>query len=77
MYYRRYELQWRMSLFFSASIIAGAFGGVGITFFPLDARSRQRYFSSSLHLQLRIWMARVVFPAGDGAFTPFLQASGG
>lgn len=29
MYYKRYELQWRMSLFFSASIIAGAFGGVG------------------------------------------------
>lgn len=28
MYYKRYELQWRMSLFFSASIIAGAFGGL-------------------------------------------------
>ncbi len=27
MYYERYELQWRLSLFFSASIIAGAFGG--------------------------------------------------
>ncbi len=27
MYYERYELQWRMSLFFSASIIAGAFSG--------------------------------------------------
>lgn len=28
MYYERYELQWRLSLFFSASIIAGAFGGL-------------------------------------------------
>jgi MFS family permease len=28
MYYERYELQWRLSLFFSASIVAGAFGGL-------------------------------------------------
>lgn len=28
MYYKRYELQWRLSLFFSASILAGAFGGL-------------------------------------------------
>jgi len=28
MYYKRYELQWRLSLFFCASIIAGAFGGL-------------------------------------------------
>ncbi|CAE7210391.1 MFS general substrate transporter [Pyrenophora teres f. teres] len=28
MYYKRYELQWRLTLFFSASIIAGAFGGL-------------------------------------------------
>ncbi|KAJ5560243.1 hypothetical protein N7513_002642 [Penicillium frequentans] len=28
MYYKRHELQWRMSLFFSASILAGAFGGL-------------------------------------------------
>ncbi|KAI0139300.1 major facilitator superfamily domain-containing protein [Pestalotiopsis sp. NC0098] len=28
MYYKRYELQWRMSLFFCASIIAGAFSGL-------------------------------------------------
>lgn len=28
MYYKRHELQWRMSLFFAASIIAGAFGGL-------------------------------------------------
>jgi hypothetical protein len=27
-YYKRYELQWRLSLFFSASILAGGFGGV-------------------------------------------------
>jgi hypothetical protein len=30
MYYKRYELQWRFTLFFTASIIAGAFGGVRI-----------------------------------------------
>ncbi|KAF2122531.1 major facilitator superfamily domain-containing protein [Lophiotrema nucula] len=28
MYYKRYELQWRLTLFFSASIIAGGFGGL-------------------------------------------------
>ncbi|KAF2459345.1 major facilitator superfamily protein [Lineolata rhizophorae] len=28
MYYKRYELQWRLTLFFSASILAGAFGGL-------------------------------------------------
>lgn len=28
MYYRRYEVQWRMSLFFSAAILAGAFSGL-------------------------------------------------
>ena len=30
MYYKRYELQWRFNLFFSASIIAGAWGGVSV-----------------------------------------------
>ncbi|PSN62452.1 MFS general substrate transporter [Corynespora cassiicola Philippines] len=28
MYYKRYELQWRLTLFFSASIIAGGFSGL-------------------------------------------------
>lgn len=28
MYYKRYELQWRLNLFFSASILAGAISGV-------------------------------------------------
>ncbi|RGP67580.1 hypothetical protein FSPOR_5767 [Fusarium sporotrichioides] len=28
MYYKRYEVQWRMSIFFSASIVAGAFSGL-------------------------------------------------
>ena len=28
MYYKRYELQWRINLFFCASILSGAFGGV-------------------------------------------------
>jgi MFS family permease len=27
-WYRRYELQWRFNLFFSASILAGGFGGL-------------------------------------------------
>lgn len=30
MYYKRYELQWRLNVFFSASILAGAFSGVCI-----------------------------------------------
>lgn len=28
MYYTRYEIQWRMSIFFSASIVAGAVSGL-------------------------------------------------
>lgn len=28
MYYKRYELQWRFSLFYCAGILAGAFGGL-------------------------------------------------
>ena len=28
MYYRHYEVQWRMSLFFSARILSGAFSGL-------------------------------------------------
>ncbi|ESZ92068.1 MFS transporter [Sclerotinia borealis F-4128] len=28
MYYKRYELQWRLSLFFCASVLSGAFGGL-------------------------------------------------
>ena len=28
MFYKRHELQWRINLFFSASIIAGAFSGL-------------------------------------------------
>jgi len=28
MYYQRYEVQWRMSMFFCAAIIAGAFSGL-------------------------------------------------
>jgi len=31
MYYKRYELQWRLNVFFSASILAGAVSGVSIT----------------------------------------------
>lgn len=29
MYYKRHELQWRVNVFFSASILAGAVSGVG------------------------------------------------
>jgi len=28
MYYKRYELQWRVNLFFCGAILAGAWGGV-------------------------------------------------
>lgn len=28
MYYQRYEVQWRMSLYFTAAILAGAFSGL-------------------------------------------------
>ena len=28
MYYKRYELPWRLSLWYQASILAGAFGGL-------------------------------------------------
>lgn len=31
MYYKRYELQWRLNVFFSASIMAGAVSGVRYT----------------------------------------------
>lgn len=30
MYYKRHELQWRLNVFFSASILAGAVSGVCI-----------------------------------------------
>jgi hypothetical protein len=33
MYYRRHELQWRLNVFFSASICAGAISGVDPSFF--------------------------------------------
>ena len=35
MYYKRYEVQWRFNLFFTGSILAGAFSGLlayGISF---------------------------------------------
>jgi hypothetical protein len=28
MYYKRYEIQWRVSLFFSAAVLAGGFSGL-------------------------------------------------
>jgi hypothetical protein len=36
MYYKRFELQKRLVLFFSSSMLAGAFGGVSI---PLNIES--------------------------------------
>lgn len=33
MYYKRYELQWRLNVFFSASIMAGAVSGVRLVSF--------------------------------------------
>lgn len=46
MYYKRYELQWRLSLFFSASILAGGFGGVGSLIADCPGRSADDYVSS-------------------------------
>lgn len=37
MYYKRYELQWRLNVFFSASIMAGAVSGVLYSLHPKAA----------------------------------------
>lgn len=37
MYYKRYELQWRLNVFFSASILAGAVSGVRYSLHPQAA----------------------------------------
>ena len=42
-YYARYELQWRFSLFVSAIIIAGAFGGVSHDSDIVTSFARQQY----------------------------------
>lgn len=34
MYYKRYELQWRINLWFGTAIIGAAFGGVGVPHCP-------------------------------------------
>lgn len=55
MYYKRYELQWRLTLFFAASIIAGAFSGVRYsTRSPMPTTLTAR---SSLPMRLRNWTA--------------------
>lgn len=66
MYYQRYELQWRLSLFFSASILAGGFGGVSFDFSSLgfnDSMLIRRSFSPML---LQRWMVLADTQAGDG-----------
>ena len=46
MYYKRFELQWRLTIFFMGSVIAGAFGGVS----QFDPRCSMKLISlSSLH----------------------------
>lgn len=65
MYYKRYELQWRFSLFFSASIIAGAFGGVSSKV-DVDDQNDFADLHSFLHTLLRRWMVSEGIRAGDG-----------
>src|SRR3954454_11348061 len=64
MYYKRYELQLRVNLFFSASILAGAFSGVskspGTRFSALTRRS-------CLRMQLPIWPVLLAMVAGGGS----------
>jgi hypothetical protein len=62
MYYKRYELQWRMTLFFTASIIAGAFGGVG-SLVPCGNYITLTHISCWLS-RLRRWMALQVIVVG-------------
>lgn len=42
MYYKRYELQWRLTLFFTASIIAGGLGGVGSPSFKNESTTNTK-----------------------------------
>ncbi len=61
MYYKRYELQWRLTLFFTASIIAGAFGGVR----RLALHKRiSLMLSSCWLLRLQKWMGLQATAAG-------------
>jgi hypothetical protein len=62
MYYKRYELQWRFSLFFAASIMAGGFGGVR----PLAKPRNTTDHFSFWPLPSPRWMVSVVTEDGDG-----------
>ena len=62
MYYKRYELQLRVNLFFSASILAGAFSGVG---WPYLTGYVKLTWSSSWRTQLPTWL--VLLATVDGA----------
>lgn len=54
MYYKRYELQWRLTLFFAASIIAGAFGGVCNLILSLTVKLISCSFSRSQLQRCRV-----------------------
>jgi hypothetical protein len=54
MYYKRHELQWRMNMFFSASILAGAVSGVSWTI--TQEVSQANHSRSFLPTQLHTWM---------------------
>lgn len=63
MYYKRYELQWRLTLFFTASIIAGAFGGVGSDepreYDIVNARPAARFRNCKDGWGSRVWWLEV------------------
>lgn len=61
MYYKRYELQWRLTLFFTASIIAGAFGGVSLL-------TLLRRYSTYTHQLLAFAIAKMDGIAGYGGW---------
>jgi hypothetical protein len=63
MYYKRYELQWRFSLFFAASIMAGGFGGVRHPTQPPKITDIVSFWP----LPLPRWMVFAVTEDGDGS----------
>jgi len=66
MYYKRYELQWRFTLFFAASIIAGGFGGVRPSCHTAHRATLTILYSSS-PLPLPKWTVSAATEGGDGS----------
>lgn len=64
MYYKRYELQWRLNLFFSASILAGAVSGVRMIRRLEDIKTNKHSVAGLWHVLSR-WGPRVFIVALD------------